>query len=188
MNGEWGDEKHLTMIGLLLTDTLIELLREPHTHMLWQGQEALGLHQNPRVPSSGIILSETLEIKEPESLWSHQGRRKAEASSHLSDDESQGGPGVFAHCIAEYWAGEGLGDNCKGASWDWEKDLSQRQTKGRWKSKWKSLTCSRAFLITLPTSCLHSGMSGLNSSKFGEKDKSRDLKNSAGESRGRISH
>lgn len=44
-----------------------------------------------------------------------------------------------------------------------------------------TLTWSTAFLIILPTSCLHSGMSGLASSRFGEKDKSRDLKNSVTE-------
>lgn len=41
-----------------------------------------------------------------------------------------------------------------------------------------SLTWRTAFLITRPTSCLHSGMSGLASSRLGEKDKRSDLKNS----------
>lgn len=35
-------------------------------------------------------------------------RRKAEASSHLSDDESQGDPREFTRRIAEYWAGKGV--------------------------------------------------------------------------------
>ena len=48
-----------------------------------------------------------------------------------------------------------------------------------------TLTWSRAFLITLPTSCLHSPMSGLYSSRLGEKDKSSDLKNSVKERGGR---
>lgn len=60
-----------------------------------------------------------------------------------------------------------------------EEREEERQAQG----KLKSLTCSTAFLITLPTSCRHSGMSGLNSSRLGEKDKSRDLKNSVEENR-----
>lgn len=40
-------------------------------------------------------------------------------------------------------------------------------------------TCDRAVCTTRPTSSLHSGMSGLCSSRAGEKDSSSDLKNSA---------
>lgn len=40
-------------------------------------------------------------------------------------------------------------------------------------------TCDSAVRTTRPTSSLHSGMSGLCSSRAGEKDSNSDLKNSA---------
>lgn len=89
MSCEWGDVWHLTMIGHLHTHThtwsspTIELT---HTHTynmcVSDRNRYSGLHQNPCAPSSGIILSETFEIKELESSWSYQGSEGKQRRLH----------------------------------------------------------------------------------------------------------